>query len=223
MLIYIVFFMIFVGVTIALYQVYEIHYNINVGNDKKLSKADKSHLKALSDQAKTATQTHARSDFDQAAANTLSPNLNRDIALKAFAEEEKGVYAIPLLRRKARLRFNGDSRANINSVKVRHLPFWKTTLPHINIRAALITLVIVNCFLVQLLGAMSIYTLNYEISSSLLIWLNDPLVVVLVIYTLIFITYIISKFDRYMHDLYQLGKLFNCRAVGESSLTLIET
>ena len=45
MLIYIVFFMIFMGVTVALYQVYEIHYNINVGNDKKLSKADKSFTK----------------------------------------------------------------------------------------------------------------------------------------------------------------------------------
>lgn len=210
--------MIFVGVTAALYQVYEIHYNINVGNDKKLSKADKSHLQALSDQAKTATQTHARSDFDQAAANTLSPNLDRDIALKAFAEEEKGVYAIPLLRRKARLRFNGDSfvsknRANINSVTVRHLPFWETTLPRTNIRTALIILVIVNCFLVQLLAAMTVYTISYPISTPLLAWLNEPLIVMLVIYAFIFTTFLISRLDRYMHDLYQLGKLFKPKAV----------
>lgn len=125
MLIYIVFFMIFVGVTVALYQVYEIHYNINVGNDKKLSNVDKSHLKALSDQAKIATQTFARADFDQAAASTLGPEFNRDIALTAFAEEEEGAYAIPLLRRKARLSFNDDSSANISSIKVQHLPFLK--------------------------------------------------------------------------------------------------
>ncbi|MBT2786376.1 MULTISPECIES: hypothetical protein [unclassified Halomonas] len=223
MLIYIVFFMIFVGVTAALYQVYEIHYNINVGNDKKLSKADKSHLQALSDQAKTATQTHARSDFDQAAANVLGPNLDRDIVLKAFAEEEKGVYAIPLLRRKARLRFNGEggvakssvnkSSANIISVKVRHWPFWKTTLPRVDIRAALITLVILNCFLVQLLAAMSVYTLGYPMSTPWLAWLNDPMAVMLLIYTLIFTSLLISAFDRYMHDLYQLGKLFQKKAV----------
>lgn len=213
MLIYIVFFMIFVGVTAALYQVYEIHYNINVGNDKKLSKADKSHLQALSDQAKTATQTHARPDFDQAAANALSPNLDRDIALKAFAEEEKGVYAIPLLRRKARLCFNGDSSANVNSVKVRHLLFWKTTLPRTNIRAALITLVILNCFLVQLLAAMSVYTLGYPVSTPWLAWLNDPMAVMLLIYAFIFASLLITKFDRYMHDLYQLGKLFKKKAV----------
>ncbi|CAM0557531.1 hypothetical protein EHLJMEHL_02623 [Vreelandella titanicae] len=218
MLIYIVFLMIFVGVTAALYQVYEIHYNINVGNDKKLSKADKSDLQALSEQAKTATQTHARSDFDQAAANTLSPNLDREIALKAFAEEEKGVYAIPLLRRKARLRFNGEScvsknSANINSVKVRHLPFWKTTLPRTNIRAALITLVILNCFLVQLLAAMSVYTLGYPVSTPWLAWLNDPMAVMLLIYAFIVTSLLITKFDRYMHDLYQLGKLFQKKAV----------
>lgn len=209
MLIYIVFLMIFVGVTVALYQVYEIHYNINVGNAKKLSTAGKSHLKALYEQAKTAAQTHERAGFDQAAANALGPEFDRDIALEAFAEEEEGAYAIPLLRRKKRLLFNGDR--GVGRISVRHLPFWKTTLPRINIRAALITLVIVNCFLVQLLAAMSIYTISYPISTPMLAWLNDPLVVMLVIYAFIFMTLLISKFDRYMHDLYQLGKLFSHR------------
>lgn len=214
MLIYIVFLMIFVGVTVALYQVYEIHYNINVGNDKKLSKADKSRLKTLSDQAKTAQQNHAWADFDQVAANALGPEFDRDIALVAFAEEEAGSYAIPLLRRKKRLRFNGVKEgAERNRITVRHLPFWKTTLPHINIRAALITLVIVNCFLVQLLAAMTVYTISYPISTPLLVWLNDPWVVMLVIYAFIFMSLLVSKFDRYMHDLYQLGKLFKTKVV----------
>jgi len=85
MLIYIVSFMIFVGVIVALYQVYEIHYNINVGNDKKLSRADKSHLNKLANQAKVAIQTHARTDFDQMVASTLGPEFDRDIALTAFS------------------------------------------------------------------------------------------------------------------------------------------
>ena len=214
MLIYIVFFMIFVGVTVALYQVYEIHYNINVGNDKKLSKADKNRLKTLSDQAKTAQQNHAWADFDQVAANALGAEFNRDIALAAFSEEEAGSYAIPLLRRKKRLSFNGVREgAERQRIEVRHLPFWKTTLPHINIRAALIALVIVNCFLVQLLAAMTVYTISYPISTPLLAWLNEPLIVMLVIYAFIFMSLLVSKFDRYMHDLYQLGKLFKKKAV----------
>ncbi|OJA05819.1 hypothetical protein [Halomonas sp. QHL1] len=214
MLIYIVFLMIFVGVTVALYQVYEIHYNINVGNDKKLSKADKGRLKTLSDQAKTAQQNHAWADFDQMATTALGPDFNRDIALVAFAEEEAGSYAIPLLRRKRRLSFNGDTEgAKRSRITVRHLPFWKTTLPNVNIRAALIALVIVNCFLVQLLAAMTIYTISYPISTPLLAWLNEPLIVMLVIYAFIFMSLLVSKFDRYMHDLYQLGKLFNKKAV----------
>lgn len=214
MLIYFVFFMIFVGVTVALYQVYEIHYNINVGNDKKLSHADKSRLKVLSDQARHAKQNHAWADFNQSVTNTLGPEFNRNIALVAFAEEKAGSYAIPLLRRKKRLSFNGvKAGAESNRVKVRHLPFWKTTLPRTNIRAALITLVILNCFLVQLLAAMSVYTISYPVSTAWLAWLNDPMAVMLLIYAFILTSLLISKFDRYMHDLYQLGKLFKKKAV----------
>ncbi|MGO2240336.1 MAG: hypothetical protein ACTH5D_01105 [Halomonas sp.] len=214
MLIYIVFLLIFVGVTAALYQVYEIHYNINFGNDTKLSTADKSRLKVLSDQAKHAQQNHAWADFNQSVTNTLGPEFNRNIALVAFAEEEAGSYAIPLLRRKKRLSFNGVREgAESNRIKVRHLPFWKTTLPRTNIRAALITLVILNCFLVQLLAAMSVYTLGYPVSTPWLAWLNDPMAVMLLIYAFIFASLLITKFDRYMHDLYQLGKLFKKKAV----------
>ncbi|WP_447044704.1 hypothetical protein [Vreelandella sp. H-I2] len=214
MLIYIVFLMIFVGVTVALYQVYEIHYNINVGNDKKLSKADKNRLKTLSDQAKAAQQNHAWEDFDQVTVNALGSEFTRDIALAAFSEGKAGSYAVPLLRRKKRLSFNGVREgAEGKRIKVRHLPFWKTTLPHINIRAALIILVIVNCFLVQLLAAMTIYTISYPISTPLLTWLNEPLIVMLAIYAFIFMTFLISTFDRYMHDLYQLGELFKKKAV----------
>lgn len=214
MLIYVVFFMIFVGVTFALYQVYEIHYNINVGNDKKLSKANKDRLKALAHQANAANQPSARAEFDQAASEMLGPEIDRDIVLQAFAAEEQGAYAIPLLRRKARLSFNvGRGDADISRIKVRHSPFWKTTLPNTNVRAALITLVIFNCFLVQLLAAMTVYTISYPISTPLLAWLNEPLIVMLLIYALIFITLLILKFDRYMHDLYQLGKLFKNKTV----------
>lgn len=224
MLMFMLFFTIFVGVTIALYQVYETNFNINFGNDKKLSAADQRCLKKLSKRAKSLTDTSSYSNFDEMVNKIFGPKFDSNIVLAAFANESEGAYAIPLLRRKDRLRFNGAKNdIHRGDVTVRHLPFWKTLLPSVDARGFWVTLIILNCFLIQLLGAMSIYTLNYEISSSFLIWLNDPLVVVLVIYTLIFITYVISKFDLYMHDLYQLSKLFNCRTVGESSLTLKET
>ena len=224
MLMFILFFTIFVGVTIALYQVYETHFNINFGNDKKLSASDQRCLENLSARAKNLTDTRSYSDFDEMVNKVFGSKFDSNLVLAAFAKESEGTYAIPLLRRKDHLGFNGaNNDIHRGDVTVRHLPFWKTLLPSVDVRGFLMTLIILNCFLIQLLGAMSIYTLNYDISSSLLIWLNDPLVVVLVIYTLIFITYIISKFDMYMHDLYQLGKLFNGRAVGESRLTLHET
>ncbi|MCA1772005.1 MAG: hypothetical protein LC677_05045 [Halomonas sp.] len=94
------------------------------------------------------------------------------------------------------------------------MPFWKTTLPRTDIRAALITLVILNCFLVQLLAAMSVYTLGYPVSTPWLAWLNDPMAVMLLIYAFIVTSLLISTFDRYMHDLYQLGKLFRRQCSG---------
>ncbi|MDQ7729654.1 hypothetical protein [Halomonas sp. SpR8] len=217
MLIYIVFLMIFVGVTAALYQVYEIHYNINVGNDKKLSTADKSRLEVLSGQAKIAVQTHERAGFDQAAVNALGAEFDRDIVLKAFAEKEKSAYAIPLLRRKNRLLFNGN-KGDVNSIKVHHLPFWKTKLPSKSIRIVLIISIIVNCFLIQLLGGLSIYTIGYPILTPFWAWLNEPFMVMLVIYALVFMAYVISRLDMYMHDLYQLRRLFSHKAHCESRL-----
>lgn len=213
MSILIVFFIIFVGVTIALYQVYEVNYNINFGNEKKLSQANNIRLAELSAKAKASTQTPARSDFDQAAASVFGPKLDREMALAAFSEEKQSTYAIPLLRRKERLVYNGD-------IKVRHLPFWKTKLPSVDVRGLLIILVIINCFLAQLLGGMSIYTINYKFSMPSLLWLNDPFILMLVICALIFMTYVISKLDMYMNDIYQIGKLSKNRmmSVGEAGV-----
>lgn len=209
MLMFLIFFMIFVGVTTALYQVYETHYSINAGNQKRLSDTDKNYLKELSEKAKVTTQPSVYSDFGQMIDNIFGPQFDRKVALKAFTEKEESTYVIPLLRRKARLSYNGN-------VKVRHLPFWRTRLPSVDVRGMLITLVIVNCFLIQLLGAMSIYTVHYEVSMPLLVWLNDPLIVMLSIYALILLTYVISRLDMYMHDIYQLGRLFLNKTVDES-------
>ena len=221
--------MIFVGVTTALYQVYETHYNINFGNEKKLSRADKSCLKELSIKAKNALQLNERVAFDQAVITSLGAHFDREIALAAFYEGKDSFYGAAMLRRKAKLIFKDNSNKrdkNIadagdtsrRDIRVRHLPFLSTKLPNVNVRGLLITIVIANCFLTQLLGAMSIYTIHYEFSMPSLVWLNDPFVVMLLIYALIFITFVISKIDMYMHDLYQIGRLVRDNVTGDGSL-----
>lgn len=212
MLVFVIFLMIFVGVTFALYQVYETHFNINFGNEKKLSSTDFSHLNELSNNAQTATLTSEWSGFDQAVTNILGSGFSRDLVREAFTAEKESTYAIPLVRRRNRLVLSSGH------VNVRYLPCLKTSLPKVDVRGLLITLIIFNCFLVQLLGAMSIYTLGYAVSMPLLVWFNEPLIVMLVIYALIFMTYVIAKLDMYMHDLYQLGKLFSQKSNHESSL-----
>lgn len=200
--------------TAALYQVYETHYRINFGNDKKLSDEDKSLLTTLSDDACLTLKTDDWSTFDQSISRLLGTAIPRDIARMAFAQEQKSTYTIPLLRSRQRLMFKSDKANTL----VRHVPGLITKLPTLNVRGLLITLIIINCFLVQLLGAMSIYTLNYEVSMPALVWLNDPFAVMVVIYAFIFTSYVMARLDMYLHDLYQLGKLVRHRATDESGL-----
>lgn len=214
MLVYIVFLLIIVGVTAALYQVYETHYNINFGNDKKLSNADKSHLTTLSNDARLAVESNDWSTFDQSVSRLLGTDIDLEIARTAFSQEQESTYAIPLLRRRQRLIFKRD-KAN---TRVRHMPGFSTRLPTIDVRGILITLIITNCFLVQLLGGMSIYTLNYEVSMTGLVWLNDPFAVMVVIYAFIFTSYVMARLDMYLHDLHQLGKLMRHRVLDDSGL-----
>ena len=219
MLVFVIFLMIFVGVTFALYQVYETHFNINFGNEKSC------HLLILA--TSMSFQTAHKPPPSRVSGQVLirqSPTswglVSVEISCaEAFATEKESTYAIPLVRRKNRLALGSD-RGDVSSghVSVRHLPCLKTNLPKVDALGLLITLIIFNCFLVQLLGAMSIYTLGYAVSMPLLVWLNEPLIVMLVIYALIFMTYVIAKLDMYMHDLYQLGKLFSQKYNHENSL-----
>lgn len=206
-----IYFMIFVGVTTALYQVYEVNYNINFANDLKLSDADKMHLSELIQKAATARQVHDATEFNQAVARIFGPRLDHELALRAFSEEKQSTYAIPLLRRKNRLAFDGE-------ISVRHLSFWKTRLPQWDTRVLMISLVIVNSMLAQFLGGMSIYTLLYPVTSSAFAWLNSPAILMLLTFVLILISHGISRFDMYLHDLYQIGKLARQAPAGNHRL-----
>lgn len=206
-----IYFMIFVGVTIALYQVYEVNYNINFANDLKLSNADQEHLSELTQKASIARQTSDASAFNQAATRIFGPGLAPELALLAFTEEKPGTYAIPLLRRRQQLDFNEE-------VSVRHLSFWKARLPKWDIRVLMISLVIVNSMLAQFLGGMSIYTLLYPFSSAAFAWLNEPVVLMLLTFVLIVISHGIFRLDMYLHDLYQIGKLARQTPAGNHHL-----
>ena len=96
MLVFVIFLMIFVGVTFALYQVYETHFNINFGNEKKLSSTDFSHLNELSDSAQTATLTSEWSGFDQAVTNILGPGFSRDIMCGSLCYREGEYLCNPI-------------------------------------------------------------------------------------------------------------------------------
>lgn len=195
-----IYFMIFIGVTAALYQVYEVNYNINFANDLKLSSGDKERLSELSHKALLAKQAGGSADFDQAVAQTFGPQMDHHMALLAFTEEKAGTYAIPLLRRRGQLDVSGELR-------VRHLSLCKTRLPTWDARVLMISLVIVNSMLAQFLGGMSIYTLLYPVASPAFTWLNEPVVLMLLTFVLIAISHGISRLDMYLHDLYQIGKL----------------
>ncbi|MGP8289182.1 hypothetical protein ACT3OH_02795 [Vreelandella zhanjiangensis] len=206
-----IYFMIFVGVTVALYQVYEVNYNINFANDLKLSSADKEYLSELTQKASAAEQTHDTSAFNQAVVRAFGPGLAPELALAAFTEEKPGTYAIPLLRRRQQLDFG-------EAISVRHLPFWKARLPKWNARVLMISLVIINSMLAQFLGGMSIYTLLYPFSSAAFVWLNEPVILMLLTFVLTLISHGIFRLDMYLHDLYQIGKLARQTPAGNHHL-----
>ncbi|WP_106375887.1 hypothetical protein [Vreelandella songnenensis] len=187
-----IYLMIFVGVTVALYQVYEVNYNINFANDLKLSDADKAHLSELAQKAEVAKRGDA-SAFNQAVARIFGSELDPHIVLRAFSEEKLSTYAIPLVRRRKRLE-NGREASLCH-------------LPRRNIRVLMISLVIVNSMLAQFLGGMSIFTLLYPATSPAFTWLNSPAILMLLTFLLIAVSHGISRFDMYRHDLYQIGEL----------------
>ncbi|MBE0462169.1 MAG: hypothetical protein ACTIDY_01150 [Halomonadaceae bacterium] len=188
-----IYLMIFVGVTAALYQVYEVNYNINFANDLKLSGAEKAHLDELAQKAEGAKAGGDASAFNQAVARIFGPNLDPHLVLRAFSEEKLSTYAIPLVRRRKRLEKGREA-------SLRHLPRH-------NIRVLMISLVIVNSMLAQFLGGMSIFTLLYPATSPAFTWLNSPAILMLLTFVLIAASHGISRFDMYRHDLYQIGEL----------------
>nr|WP_297462085.1 hypothetical protein [uncultured Halomonas sp.] len=196
------FFMIFVGVTISVLQIYNFHYNLNFGVKEKRSHAEEKSLNELTIKAKETSETGSSPGFIQAAKDVFGRDFDHRIVLAAFSGENREIYAEPLLRRKNNIVCNGK-------IKILHLPFWKTNPPKKDIRGLLLKIVFINCLLALFFGGLSVYTIAYEASAGYFSWFNNELILMLLIYALVLLTYVVSKFDIYMHDIYMIGKLDN--------------
>ena len=202
-----IFLMIFVGVTAAWYQIYQMHFNINTPNDAKLSGHKSRQLDTLTAAQQTLSDEADTPRFEEAATRIFGSEFNIDALRIAFSQEGREAYGLPLLRRQRKLTRPSSHQAGEGGVRVRHLRLFKTRLPSINVRSAFILAVIANCGLVQLLAAMSVYTIHYSVDVSVLAWVNQPVMILAAIWGVVLLNALIFRWDAYTHDLYQIRQL----------------
>ncbi|MGQ7248008.1 hypothetical protein ACUN9Y_11780 [Halomonas sp. V046] len=195
-----IFVMIYAGVCISLYQLYAIYYHQNFGDQEKHDAEGTEQLEELSRQAKEYASTGASPGFLQTVKTVFGGDFDPRIAFVAFSGDGGERHAEPLLRRKHRLVCNG-------MIKIRHLALWKTRPPAWDIRAGLLMLIVLCSIVVVFLGGLSVYTIGYEVAATSLAWMNNEAILLGLIYALIVLTWLIAKFDLYMHDIYEIGKL----------------
>lgn len=190
-------FLIFLGVAIAIYQVYDIYYDQNFGDDERRFESTGNGTNTAGGKTSIPIRSTRLVQRQEA---LIDSDIDQRIVQAAMADGDTAALVEPLRRRKQRLVCNGR-------IQIRHLPFWKTGLPRKDIRLALLIAVLVNCLLVLFLGGLSLYTIAYEVPGQAFAWMNHESVLMVLIYALLLLTHFISRFDRYMHDLYQIGKL----------------
>ncbi|WP_447956574.1 hypothetical protein [Vreelandella sp. EE7] len=194
----IVYALIFIGVTATLYQLYAVNYAINFDNHKKLSMKDRARLESLKAAAERDRESGGQ-EFGQAVETALGAEFDKTLAREAF-EREDDEAAMALLRRRSQLRFGPRLTARLPLV-------GRMALPRRDWRPLFIGLVILNSLIAQFLGGMSIYTLLYPVITPSLGWLNEPVILMVLIFLLIPLNYLIGQLDFYLNDLYQLGRL----------------
>ncbi|WNL39267.1 hypothetical protein RN346_01565 [Halomonas sp. PAMB 3232] len=201
MLIALVYGLIFVGVTATLYQLYAVNYAINFDNAQKLSshnRAKLARLDAAAGQGGRGENAQAET-FDHAVEATLGEHFDKTLAREAIENDDENA-ARALLRRHATLRFG-------TRVSARMGPLGRVHLPKRDWRALFITLVIINSLIAQFLGGMSIYTLLYPVQTPALAWLNEPVILMGLIFLLLPVNHLLGRLDFYLNDLYRIGQL----------------
>jgi hypothetical protein len=54
---------------------------------------------------------------------------------------------------------------------------------------------------------MSVYTIHYSVDVSALEWVNQPVMILLAIWSVVVLNALFFKLDAYLHDLYQIRQL----------------
>ncbi|MFG6177861.1 hypothetical protein ACGTN6_11510 [Halomonas sp. THAF12] len=208
MMIYVAFFLIFVGVTFALHQVYSVHYAINFEDEEERPAQVNQALKTLAEEAKGCAGNEPSPGFVQAVQRIVGNGVDPRLVLAAMASGRRKAFAEPLLRRKGRIETAGE-------LTIAHLPFWKTRPPMHYRRGPVLVLVMACSLLALFWGGMSIFTLAYPVAVPALAWANDLAVLTALVYASALLAYGASKLDFYLHDIQQIGRLERRLKAGE--------
>ncbi|KHJ50774.1 hypothetical protein PZ78_10895 [Vreelandella venusta] len=202
-----IFLMIFVGITAAWYQIYQMHFKINTPDETALSGNKNRQMDTLTAALERSSDEVDTPRFDEAATRIFGPGVNLEALRIAFSQEGRNRYGVPLLRRKRVLMSGPMCPAEEGGIRARHLRLFKTRLPSIDVRKGCILAVIANCGIVQLLAAMSVYTIHYSVDVSAFAWVNQPVMILSAIWGVVVLNILIFKLDTYLHDLYQARQL----------------
>lgn len=197
MLSILIFFLIYAGVSIAVYQLYDIYHSQNFADEEKRARIGKQEVEELANKAKEYRETGSSTAFVKGVKAFFGNDFEPRVALAAFSRADELPNVEPLLRRKNNIICNGK-------IRIRH-PFGiKTNPPSKDSRGIAIALIIINCLLALFLGGLSVYSIGYDVPAA---WMHDESILMLLIYALILFTHLIAKADNYLNDLYQIGKL----------------
>lgn len=200
MMIYVAFFLIFVGVTFALHQVYSVHYAINFEDEEERPERVNRALTTLADEAEGCRDGEPSEGFKQAVARIFGGDVDPRLVLAAVAPGRQKAFAEPLLRRRGRI----DTRGELT---VAHLPGWKSRPPRHYRRGPMLVLVMASSLMALFWGGMSIFATAYPVAVPALAWINDLAVLTGLVYVSALLAFAASRLDLYLHDLQQIGRL----------------
>ncbi|WP_043529682.1 hypothetical protein [Litchfieldella xinjiangensis] len=193
--------LIYVGVCISIYQLYAIYCSRTVQKDELEKPIEESQdLIDLAREADACAQTGHTAEFDRTATRVFGEDFDHRFAWAAFRAGHGLIDIEMLLRRQHRMEQHGD-------VRIRHLLNVRTRPPRHDIRGPLLSIVVFNTLAVLFLAGLSVFTLGYALPPGPLAWANNAYILLAAICGLIVMTDVLARFDRYMHDLYRIGKL----------------
>lgn len=169
---------IFVGVAFAVYQVYDIYYAQNFQDDETLAQ-----------------------EGGEGAFTKLKALFPAPVVAAAMEDEALSRNPQPLLRRRESVVLASNGKLRIR------YPGWTGRPVARNWRQPLLVVVLIDCLLAMFLGGLSLYTVAYEVPGETFAWMNDHLVVLLLLVLILLLTHVAARLDVYLHDIYRIGRL----------------